>query len=81
MEDLAIGVVAAFLVVVFAVIVFHVLFLPTIIANNRRCESFVGILLCNLLGLVTGFFWFVALLWACLGATKPPPAPPTCLRP
>ncbi len=74
MEDLAIGVVAAVLVVAFVVLVVYVLFLPTIVANNRRCESFVGILLCNLLGFVTGFFWFVALLWACLGAKKPPPS-------
>lgn len=58
-------------------IVLSVLFLPIIVASNRGSVSYVGILLVNLLGLVTGFFWFVALLWACLGATKPLPPPPS----
>lgn len=49
-------------------------FAPSIIASNRRSVAFGWIVLLNLLGGATGCLWFVALLWACFGAKKPPPA-------
>lgn len=59
-------------VVVIALVLFaaYIFFLPTVVAHNRRSASFFLILLLNLLGGVTGFLWFAALLWACIGAKK-----------
>jgi hypothetical protein len=48
-------------------------FIPSIIASKRKAKSFGIIFVLNLLGGATGFFWFVAFLWACFGATRQPP--------
>lgn len=73
MDDPLVDVFVVFAVVAFGLLVAYIFFLPTIIANNRRSTSFFLILLLNLLGGATGFLWFVALLWACVGAKKPLP--------
>lgn len=44
--------------------------LPTMISVNRDTERKLGIFVCNIIGLVTGIFWVVALIWACAESKK-----------
>lgn len=73
MDDPLAGLLAFVIVVALVLFAAYIFFLPTVIAHNRRSASFFLILLTNLLGGATGFLWFVALLWACMGAKKPLP--------
>lgn len=81
MDDFLGAVLSILLIAGLVTLAASLIFLPTIIANERRSVSMVGIFLVNLLGCATGFFWFVALLWACLGAKKPPPSRPDTISP
>jgi hypothetical protein len=60
---------------IFVTLVVAVFFLPTIVVRMRGSVSFVGIFLVNLLAGATGIFWLVALIWACVGTTRPPSPP------
>ena len=45
-------------------------FIPTFIASHRNHKNKIAILICNIVGLFTGVFWFVALIWAFTDNTK-----------
>ncbi|UTQ79828.1 hypothetical protein vBVnaSL3_9 [Vibrio phage vB_VnaS-L3] len=44
--------------------------IPTLIASHRKHSNMVAILICNIVGLFTGVFWVVALIWAFTDNTK-----------
>ena len=44
--------------------------IPTLIAGHRKHSNMVAILICNIVGLFTGVFWVVALIWAFTDNTK-----------
>jgi hypothetical protein len=59
------------LITVVAVItIIYIAFLPTSIASNRKHPSVSAIFICNVVGLFTGVFWLVALVWSFTGANK-----------
>ena len=45
-------------------------FIPTIIANSRKCVNRTAIFLINLFLLFSGIGWLVALIWAIAGETE-----------
>lgn len=44
--------------------------IPTLIASHRKHSNMVAILICNIVGLFTGVFWVVALIWSFTDNTK-----------
>lgn len=44
--------------------------IPTLIASNRKHKNMAAILICNIVGIFTGVFWVVALIWAFTDNTK-----------
>jgi Superinfection immunity protein len=72
MREIAVGVG----ILIFLILILVVYFLPAIVAHKRDSVSFGAIFVLNLLAGATGVFWFVALVWACFGATRLPPLPP-----
>ena len=54
------------LIIVIAVLAFA----PMIIACHRQHNSAAAILICNLIGLFTGIFWLVAIVWCFTDNTK-----------
>ncbi len=46
-------------------------FLPSYIAAKRQHDSALAVFVCNIIGLFTGVFWLVALVWAFAGNKKP----------
>lgn len=44
--------------------------IPTLIASHRKHNNMAAVLVCNIVGLFTGVFWVVALIWAFTDNTK-----------
>ena len=42
-----------------------ILFIPGIVASKRKHNNRMAIWVCTIIGLFTGVFWFVALIWEC----------------
>ena len=44
--------------------------IPTLIASHRKHKNMAAVLVCNIVGLFTGVFWVVALIWSFTDNTK-----------
>ena len=58
------------LIIFLAITAFYIALLPTSIASNRNHNKLTGVFICNVIGLFTGVFWLVALVWAFSGDEK-----------
>ncbi|CAL9960417.1 immunity to superinfection [Vibrio phage K165] len=52
------------LIIILSCIAIYIALLPIIIAKGNNHYQFTAIAACNIIGLFTGIFWLVALIWS-----------------
>lgn len=52
------------LIIILSCIAIYIALLPIIIAKGNNHYQFAAIAACNIIGLFTGIFWLVALIWS-----------------
>lgn len=58
------------LIIILSCIAIYIALLPIIIAKGNNHYQFAAIAACNIIGLFTGIFWLVALIWSLTNNTK-----------